>query len=1498
MDSSGDNVWDYVSRLAQALLYWQDPQPDSDLGRVIAVDPDFASDIIPRFPALYGDLFGRLQGPFSIQATHSFKGSLSAELALRAWLTLFDVDSLPNWSGFSRQHPWVYGRITVLAGFITSEEQRKIDRGDWDFLLDFITDTKDDFSNYDDSVSPIFFDDFVEFARANLGLSAGPADPWSAPRATQPTSATPANVDEPPPPPYAATCYIGLGNQGATCYLNSLLQSLFMTPEFRNRLLYHWNWHQQQRQQQQLEGQDEDLAEDSIALQLQFLFARLLLFSSAGAGDSEVSPRPVQTQALTAAFGWVDQDRFRQQDIQELCRVLFDALEQTVPAPLYKALVTELYQGNVLSYVRCRECDRESRSPQTFLDLALVVKDCQTLGDALDQYLSPELMEGDNAYMCDGCKRRCPAERGTKLQKLPYILTLVLKRFDLDHRMMHIKLNHTLVFPWFLDCSEFLGGKVLQRLKDREVPRPTPAPAATSSTVPADSSSQAWADFDPFSALGDFSKSEKVGTSSSAVSAHDPFSAQASAPMEICDTGDASDHEPGLRRRNHLSAAAMSSAATLAARYGSGVSSRGSASALDEFLPDLSIAAAGDASDVDSDLEYDQRRRAVLRRPPPKVTGTLDWGSGGLEQSASSVALLRRPEFQHPAHLPVHSEDEREAWQLLDQMQADAASDDDADPPPLYELYSVLVHRGGANSGHYYAFIKELGGPQWYRFDDARVEPVSRDCVAQESFGRDSEARSDSGGNAYMVLYRRCDRARNLSAHQIPVDKHDEPLQLPAPVEQLVVEERAARNREWLAAEERMRIESDPDYSKIMLFANLTEKEPDRRDEEKRMYEQAAAADVHLVNLEAESNNWRPKGHHHWISRPIYVHKTWTCAQIIHKALEAFGDTHAPAPGLAAAPAAAHDRDWMHRVARVARLRKWDKTANWAGSVITGSTNTTVASPQSSASVDQALHNLDCTRADLFMSYTSELFLEFNPSPAMDPDWKAFGSNSAQILCWALDQTPELLEQSTEVDYDAVTWPQRLCVQLDWPIDRLRELIEARFGWLEGSARIFIEAGHPKALMEIRAGGEMLIGYSRFSTTTLRSTRICQNSEIFVERARMDDLGRVRESFCAQIIERRQNMVKIHYNHPNEVKPVSHPKDVPRPHVFMFDKNRSVVELRLALAEHLKLNPDTLLMQKLYLEGSSPSEFTYPEHSLDYVGYNRGGWVHLQYGLPLQKGEKPVKFVRHFPEEDSHKQLQEWLDMGVDPEHTISQVAERLAAAAKLLFGMDVPATHLRMRQLYLGRPTSVYRPAETVREAIGFSMYDVKICVEILTDEELEISNLELGRNDLLFPAIQVWQPAQFQLGKRIELSVSKEMTSLEFAALVFERTGIQVEHQLWVRPIGEFDPLDWERLNWRNFMETWSLDKTLTQSPYFFTDGDTVYIRDSQEGTEFDPALAMSSPVADARGALDNFDDDLLKAIQASLQDAPSESGASVGNSGGVKIVVKRSPANRGEM
>jgi ubiquitin carboxyl-terminal hydrolase 47 len=57
--------------------------------------------------------------------------------------------------------------------------------------------------------------------------------------------------------------YVGLVNQAMTCYLNSLLQALYMTPEFRNAL-YKWEF----------DGTDAE-AVKSIPYQLQKLFLNL-----------------------------------------------------------------------------------------------------------------------------------------------------------------------------------------------------------------------------------------------------------------------------------------------------------------------------------------------------------------------------------------------------------------------------------------------------------------------------------------------------------------------------------------------------------------------------------------------------------------------------------------------------------------------------------------------------------------------------------------------------------------------------------------------------------------------------------------------------------------------------------------------------------------------------------------------------------------------------------------------------------------------------------------------------------------------------------------------------------------------------------------------------------------------------------------------------------------------------------------------------------------------
>ena len=51
----------------------------------------------------------------------------------------------------------------------------------------------------------------------------------------------------------------------------------------------------------------------------------------------------------------------------------------------------------------------------------------------------------------------------------------------------------------------------------------------------------------------------------------------------------------------------------------------------------------------------------------------------------------------------------------------------------MYDLASVIVHKGDANSGHYVTYTKEEG--DWFLFDDSKITLVSeRDVLAAEAY--------------------------------------------------------------------------------------------------------------------------------------------------------------------------------------------------------------------------------------------------------------------------------------------------------------------------------------------------------------------------------------------------------------------------------------------------------------------------------------------------------------------------------------------------------------------------------------------------------------------------------------------------------------------------------------------------------------------------------------------------------------------------------------------
>ena len=224
----------------------------------------------------------------------------------------------------------------------------------------------------------------------------------------------------------AQELFSGLCNHGNTCYLNSFLQSMFMTPKFRyNVLKFNYDF------------KTCGPKNECIPYQLQKLFARL-----------QLRLRPAEeTKKLTTSFGWSDAQVSEQNDIQELCHVLFDAL--TYQKNQY---ISDLFQSIFTTNIKCKECNNISSHDELYIDISLPVKNNNILIESLEKsfecFFSIEELKGDNQYMCENCKKKVDAEKYITVKQLPKILICALNRFEFDYkRGIKKKVNTPLSIP-------------------------------------------------------------------------------------------------------------------------------------------------------------------------------------------------------------------------------------------------------------------------------------------------------------------------------------------------------------------------------------------------------------------------------------------------------------------------------------------------------------------------------------------------------------------------------------------------------------------------------------------------------------------------------------------------------------------------------------------------------------------------------------------------------------------------------------------------------------------------------------------------------------------------------------------------------------------------------------------------------------------------------------------------------------------------------------------
>lgn len=238
--------------------------------------------------------------------------------------------------------------------------------------------------------------------------------------------------------------FAGLKNQGATCYMNSLFQTLYMIHDFRSAIL----------KMPLCDGNPETPSGYLDGQKYQILYCLQKLFVQLKAGRSIAA----STIEVTDSFGWKNNEAMVQHDIQEATREFLGVLGRALKGTDSENLVKDIFGGVKANIIEVPGHEGAgSYREEPFEDIIVQVKTLGDLETSLKNYFMFESLNGDNQYFSEALDRKVDALKGVKVKKFPKILTVSLQRFDLDYNTFQMmKLNEEFKFPLELDMSEYL----------------------------------------------------------------------------------------------------------------------------------------------------------------------------------------------------------------------------------------------------------------------------------------------------------------------------------------------------------------------------------------------------------------------------------------------------------------------------------------------------------------------------------------------------------------------------------------------------------------------------------------------------------------------------------------------------------------------------------------------------------------------------------------------------------------------------------------------------------------------------------------------------------------------------------------------------------------------------------------------------------------------------------------------------------------------------------
>ncbi|XP_076738346.1 ubiquitin carboxyl-terminal hydrolase 12A-like [Maylandia zebra] len=217
--------------------------------------------------------------------------------------------------------------------------------------------------------------------------------------------------------------YHGLAKEGATCYLNSVLQVLFMTKDFRQAVMRHTNENSQ-----------------FIDQHLKALF-------------EDLQNHTAKTDAIIKTLG-ID-NVSEQHDAAEYFEKIL-----TLTSPQ----ASQIFHGMLAKKTTCCKCLTETDIDIPFwhLPLALVDSCTHTKGsegyrvvDGIDDFFRMTELSGENQMYCDQCDDKVDATTKDGMKHHPDVLPLLLKRFEFSyHDMSYVKISCAVEVPYTLQIPD------------------------------------------------------------------------------------------------------------------------------------------------------------------------------------------------------------------------------------------------------------------------------------------------------------------------------------------------------------------------------------------------------------------------------------------------------------------------------------------------------------------------------------------------------------------------------------------------------------------------------------------------------------------------------------------------------------------------------------------------------------------------------------------------------------------------------------------------------------------------------------------------------------------------------------------------------------------------------------------------------------------------------------------------------------------------------------